>query len=34
LATGSAKDFEELLKKSDRTLHRTLMSSVQSVHRR
>ena len=34
LGTGSAKDFEDLLKKSDRTLHRTLMSSVRSVHRR
>ena len=33
LGTGSTKDFEDLLKKSDRTLHRTLKSSVQSVHR-
>ena len=34
LGTGSAKDFEDLLKKSDRTLHQTLESSVRSVHRR
>ena len=34
LGIGSAKDFEDLLKKSDWTLHQTLMSSVWSVHRR
>ena len=31
LGTGSTKDFEDLLKKSDRTLHRTLKSSIRSV---
>ena len=34
LGTGSMKNFEDLLEKSDRTLHRTLKSSVQIVHRR
>ena len=28
------RNIEDLLQKSDRTLHRTLMSSVRSVHRR
>ena len=32
LGTGSSKDFKELLKKSDRTLDRTLLPYVQSVH--
>ena len=33
LGTGSTKDFEDLLKKGDLTLHRTLKSSVRSIHR-
>ena len=34
LGIDSTKDFEDLLEKSDRTLHRTLKSSVRSVYRR
>ena len=33
LGIDSSKDFEELLKRSDRTLDRTLLPYVQSVHR-